>query len=108
MHYIAERRVSVPFADRFAALQDIELLCDMQAQRCHAKTFDRAALQQLFRCRKVVFIGDSVLRYMASHFVTLIDTDTYWSGHRDRHHAAPSNISVDFLWRPYVRHDSGC
>ena len=57
----------------------------------------------MFKCRRVVFIGDSVMRYMASHFIDLVDSSGPWGGHFDRHHVTANDTHVDFLWRPNVR-----
>ena len=63
-------------------------------------------LGQLLQCRRIAFVGDSILRNMAAHLMSLVSKNRVnwdFSVHHDVHCHADNAVAVDFFWVPFVR-----
>ena len=78
----------------------------MQARDCDPVTYDVEALQQLLSCRKIAFIGDSVVRNLAVHLTGMVG-DYQRIGTKNKHldvsFKLAHGLQIDFMWRPLVR-----
>ena len=72
-------------------------------EKCSPILYDRAGLKDVFRCKTVAFIGDSIVRLLAQRMIRDMHVRRGWK-HSDYHHVVPgSNTRIDFYWEPTVR-----
>jgi hypothetical protein len=75
----------------------------MQAQKCTPVHYSTFLLQQLYKCRKAAFLGDSIARNMAETFSNMLGKHVSWSRHKDHNTKTPNNTQVDHFWASHVR-----
>ena len=79
-----------------------------QAQTCSPQLFSAGRARDLVRCRRVTFMGESIVRNLAGAFaemlldrnVTLPDMRVPF--HEDKDLLATCGTQLEFMWRPQV------
>jgi hypothetical protein len=79
-----------------------------EAEHCHLHTHSAAEMSSLFRDKKVIFVGDSMVRNTFHAFIKTIEPGytrhLTINKHEDMiYHVNGSGTTVSFKWSPYVR-----
>lgn len=83
-----------------------------QPEGCMLHSYKAADVSRCLGSRRVVFVGDSVTRTLFFQFVHIVDPKLLAAPpHDDRKHtdfsfAADSNVTLDFIWDPYLNTSS--
>jgi hypothetical protein len=81
-----------------------DILLRMQAQQCAPKEYDTKGMRELFACKRIAFLGDSVIRGLMQNLLTTLNPKQRVVGdtHRELNFKTPGGIHVDFFWQRQV------
>ena len=65
--------------------------------------YDKAGLNDVFRCKTIAFIGDSIVRLLSQRLIRDLDKAAKWFQNDYHYHIPESDIQIDFFWQPRVR-----
>ena len=106
---VTMHRTQIPFMYTVASIRadagqwiSSEAEQQLQAKQCEPKTYSVADLNELFRCRTIAFVGDSVLRNLAITLIRQVHRTPHWR-HTERHVSTPAGAQIDFFWHDRVR-----
>ena len=94
----------VQLAQKQPRLSASDCISRVQARQCNPAPLTATDLRRMLACRVIAFVGDSVLRYMGSALVSLLDPgNAFGKEHHDVNYTAPGGARIDFFWRLFVR-----